>query len=281
MRHPPDLSSSRCLIWPFDLPEISKADPRGSWRSKTSAYLAGIAPRNAQAKVAAGVEKWYGDQYSAELWIQRALQRHPWRAATPEEADIYVASANFSLMAAGGVSSGTLGLRNAFNDLMHAQSNNRSLNALLPPKPTVVVLTNSKMPLRLTNTWGPKNRAILLLDATRNVRPPYDRQSAVLPYVLSRPELKADGSNGVPPLLAAIAKAMPPWPDRKLLYFVGHVPKVTINPTRFFIWWQLHREADVTIRSHTMHCTVGQFAICANPERIEKEVRPRKRGFTR
>jgi hypothetical protein len=48
----------------------------------------------------------------------------------------------------------------------------------------------------------------------------------------------------------------------------GHVPKVTISPVRFLIWQQIYAAPDVTTRSHTLHCTVGQFEICATPSRI-------------
>ena len=49
------------------------------------------------------------------------------------------------------------------------------------------------------------------------------------------------------------------------------VPKVTIAPTRFEIWRQLRRSEHVTALSSTIGCSVGSFAVCAEPGRVERE----------
>ena len=54
-----------------------------------------------------------------------------------------------------------------------------------------------------------------------------------------------------------------PWRERKkVLFFAGHMPKLTVSQTRFRIWDQLRQESDVTAISATINCTVGAFANC-------------------
>ena len=90
-----------------------------------------------------------------------------------------------------------------------------------------------------------------------------------MPYVQSKPELAVTAHGKPSPMLREVARNLPAWAQRPLLFFVGHVPKVTISATRWNIWAAVHNEKDVTTRSHSVHCTVGQFAICEDPKRLQ------------
>ena len=87
--HESDLAASRCKIWPFDLLEWGGVDGRGSYRIKQAFYLASLSKRSSKQP------RWADNQYSAELHLQRALEGHPWRARSAEDADILYAQANF------------------------------------------------------------------------------------------------------------------------------------------------------------------------------------------
>ena len=47
---------------------------------------------------------WLANKFSAELWVQRALVSHPWRVAAPEDADLILLAANFSMYCRAGKS---------------------------------------------------------------------------------------------------------------------------------------------------------------------------------
>ena len=42
-------------------------------------------------------KRWQHHQHSMELWMQNALQRHPWRTHSVESADVIYVAANFSM----------------------------------------------------------------------------------------------------------------------------------------------------------------------------------------
>lgn len=41
--------------------------------------------------------RWEHNQYAVELWLQRALEAHPWRVSSLADADLIVVAANFSM----------------------------------------------------------------------------------------------------------------------------------------------------------------------------------------
>ena len=47
---------------------------------------------------------WETNKFSAELWLRRAIEHHPWRVRDPSQADLVLASANFSLYCRAGKS---------------------------------------------------------------------------------------------------------------------------------------------------------------------------------
>ena len=104
------------------------------------------------------------------------------------------------------------------------------------------------------------------------------RFDELTPYVVSRPSWlvgEASGGDGVE------APTPPPWAARKLLFFSGHVPKVTIAPLRFELWKQLRRSEHVTALSSTIGCSVGAYSVCADGSRVELEYSTFCRGGCR
>ena len=84
----------------------------------------------------------------------------------------------------------------------------------------------------------------------------------VSPFVVSRPDwLTGDAE---PP-----ARLMPPWEQRKLIFFAGHVPKTYIRDTRYMLWRSLRNDPRVTSHSPDLLCTVGGYAeACRLPEPV-------------
>ena len=58
-----------------------------------------------------------------------------------------------------------------------------------------------------------------------------------------------------------------PWASRKLVFFAGHVPALHNSEVRYLIWRQLRRDVRATTKSHTINCTIGQYAVCRRPMR--------------
>eukprot|EP00966_Prymnesium_polylepis_P291923 6741994-Prymnesium_polylepis.1 len=83
----------------------------------------------------------------------------------------------------------------------------------------------------------------------------YPPGGLVSPFVVSRPAWltgEAALHGGADP------KPRPPsWEDRPLIFFAGHVPKLSISTTRYRLWERLRREPNVTTLSTTINCTIG------------------------
>ena len=62
-----------------------------------------------------------------------------------------------------------------------------------------------------------------------------------------------------------------PWASRKLVFFAGHVPALHNSKVRYLIWRQLRRDVRATTKSHTINCTIGQYAVCRRPMRWLRE----------
>ena len=201
---------------------------------------------------------WLANKFSAELWVQRALVSHPWRVAAPEDADLILLAANFSMYCRAGKSYSArffwrkllplMGYTGKPTPLLRAPA----LGNATARTPKLLVLTDNECTSPTSHTWKPRE----VLGITDHGPGAYD---AVAPFVLSRPPwLVAAGA-------ADQSAAQGAWDARPLVFFTGHVPKLYINPTRYLIWKQIRRAPGVTALSATINCTIGQFAACRAP----------------
>ncbi len=239
------LASRRCSIYAFDVAKVSFHLPER--------YV----PKN-----------WMSNKFSAELWLQHALRKHPWRtAANASSADLVLLEANYSMMCrAGKIFSGRMAWARMVEALgVPPKPKRQSPGSASPPParglhpllrgsehvPRAFVLTDNEC----TPPWigSRKPSSIQVTDhAARG-------NNVMAPFVLSRPWwlVGASRTERDPP-----APVRMPWSDRQLIFFVGHVPKLYINPTRYLIWRQIRRHPGVTALSATINCTVGSFSVC-------------------
>ena len=233
---------------------------------------------------------WEHGQYATELWLQRALRRHPWRAESPEKADVIFVAANFSLAcvmsmykqralwnklvadpflypAAGDASTPT----DATKAVAAGGNHNRSSIAIgggAPPSKFVTFQYAACRPPWQLGSRKPSDVVLL----KEYVNGDWSR-SVVSPFVVSRPPwlVGAGATTGASTAIVATSAAGPAqpvavaWHARKLVFFAGHVPKPYIRPTRYLLWRQGRRDPRVTTVSSTLSCQVGAFAKCDLP----------------
>ena len=138
-------------------------------------------------------------------------------------------------------------------------------------RPRVMVLTNSEC----ARSWpegGRPQDVMLLVDynrARQQLRTAAAASQAnrdvIAPFVITSPAWLV-GTAPPPPT--------PPWAERKLLFFAGHIPKLfSGGRTRYLLWKGLRRSEHVTTSSHTLRCSVGAYEICArvNRPRLQTE----------
>tara|TARA_B110001452_G_scaffold153344_1_gene127583 strand:- start:88 stop:1455 length:1368 start_codon:yes stop_codon:yes gene_type:complete len=217
---------------------------------------------------------WDAVQYSGDLWMQRALVSHPWVVPSATRADLVLLSSNLSLAcnalqlwragqgkAAWGATSGgfpVVPLPDPFSIRARWLNSSLARNNSRPPV-AVQVYTGCEK----GSFWG--TNSLRLTDSFFGADLEHQK-SALIPYVLSRPQM-ARGSETLRNLTLGLQR----WPERRLIHFVGHVPKFYISTTRMLIWTQINREPDVTARSHTVRCHLAPFTICDHPERLDAE----------
>ena len=203
---------------------------------------------------------WYPNKFSAEMWVQRAAQHHPWRVRRSEDADVVLLAANFSMYCSAGKQWSARFVWRKMLPLMGYTGKDTG-GLLHPPAlngtektPKLLVLTNRECQPPWAHVWKPPVFVML----TDHNAGKYD---ATVPFVVSRPPWLVGAAGSEPP--PAVSRASKTaWSARRLLFFTGHVPKLYINPTRYHIWRQVRREPGVTALSATINCTVGSYAEC-------------------
>ena len=208
---------------------------------------------NGSKKLEASIGTLEQGQYQGEIWVQRALADHPWRVHTPSEADIIFLGTNVTLLCESG---------DAHEAAQQRKTWMNSALALDPSRSPAVVMIMDRG-CDFGGDWG---RNVLRLTDTLRPSGHVPQRARLAPYVNARAEMARDSA-----LLLETAHGMPPWGARRLLHFVGHVPKFYINPLRMLIWLQVNREPDVTTRSHTLRCNLAPFIVCNDPRRVETE----------
>ena len=239
------IEASRCAIHVVDLEAVT-----------------GIRPSNLSVP-----RNWESNQYAVELWLHRAIERHPWRVASPSsssDADLLFGAANLSLWCV----LGRVGARRQLWGALY-----RTVPPLLAATPA------SSQPIFIARQYegscGPAE------SATNNG----SSTSSPAHAILMQEEVKLSGGGGVPhtrlvsPFLVSTPSWLvgkrggapppptPPWHLRKLVFFAGHIPKPYIRDTRYTLWRQLRNEsARATVLAADVACTVGAFEVCRRPE---------------
>ena len=229
---------------------------------------------------------WETGAFSTELHLQHALladnghavgsrggrafagqggaRQHPWRVSNPAEADVIFIAANFSQMCAVG---NEWSARRFFNRILKS-ADGPWRSASMARVPKVVSLQyrqNCRLPWADPAGGPPKlPRDTLVLTDQLNCKSPdlghrrhccgcETSNELTAPFAITRPRWLVRGR---------VPQRTPPWAHRKLLFFGGHVPTVYNDALRYLLWRQLRRDPRVTTQSHTIHCTIGQFAVC-------------------
>ena len=125
---------------------------------------------------------WLANKFSAELWVQRALVSHPWRVAAPEDADLILLAANFSMYCRAGKSYSArffwrkllplMGYTGKPTPLLRAPA----LGNATARTPKLLVLTDNECTSPTSHTWKPRE----VLGITDHGPGAYD---AVAPFV--------------------------------------------------------------------------------------------------
>jgi hypothetical protein len=127
--------------------------------------------------------------------------------------------------------------------------------------PRVVVHLNNECPAAwVGGKRGVPSDTLLLVDRMRR------QQDGVVPFVLSRPAWLL----GDAPVPAAFESSVP-WTSRPLLFFAGHVPKLYVSATRYYLWRAFRRDERVSVYTKDIACTLSAHAICREPRRWAKE----------
>lgn len=262
---------------------------------------------------------WPHVQHADEAWLSQALQSSPWRVSTPAAADlIYLDGHDLSrwCTATRIITMRKAEARSAANvrsevacEAMHitdsrkAQSaevvlRRRKARAEQPGQPATPLQRDERskhvlwdLMLQTAGALQPSNRTVPRVVALTSMEcpPPFfperepSEQDVVLlvdqaprefdvvtPYVVSQPGWLV-GSSPPPP--------MAPWTERRLLFFAGHVPKLSQSVTRYMVWKQLRRSEHVTALSSTIGCNVAAYEVCASASRVANEWQSFCRGW--
>ena len=210
---------------------------------------------------------WETNKFSAELWLRRAVEHHPWRVHNPLQADVVLLSANFSLYCRAGKSfTGRAVWKGLVQLLGHPAGSARDCNDCKPlaafrnGTAKFITLTNNECKAPWTGAVRPKD----IFQVTDQKPGAF---GVLAPFVVAKPAWLT----GASPLGGLGAPPRVPWDERKLLFFLGHVPKLYIEPTRHRIWSQVRRLPQVTALSGTLNCSVGQFSSCRQLDVLSDE----------
>ena len=195
------------------------------------------------------------------MWLQDALRDgHPWAVTNASAADLVLLEANFSMACrAGKMFSGRF-MWSRMNDAIGVVPKGKAapigpVHELIRGAgsvPKAFVLTDNEC----QPPWTGSRRMKGLVQMTDH-NP--SNNDILAPFVLAKPWWLVGGEQR-PTDLATPAEVA--WNDRKLLFFAGHVPKLYIRATRYYIWRQVRRHPGVTAISATLNCTIGSFSIC-------------------
>lgn len=225
--------------------------------------------------------EWEQHQLATEIWLHRALATHPWRARRLEDADIaFVVTNRTQLCQSNGVANAQHLLQGARVMSYSERLWEKTFQSIMDryrempdsrPKPELLVnlQDGSCVAPAMSNFmlgWGNATitaykNMFAFVESLRNYEIGRRVSFYHLPTVFVVPTWRREW--GAESKLAAAARV--PWAERKLILFVGHVPKLCHSKARYFLWKQLRRDPRATVHSYTINCTVGSYAACKTP----------------
>lgn len=217
-------------------------------------------------------------RYATEAWIHRNLRTHPWRVRTIAEADVVFVAATFARSCHSGKAFYGRRLWQAIlrDPTLWPVAGGRGIGAMSKQRerelradtsdwgpPKAISLQYPACPPWVDNNltaYTPRD-AILLTEFVPNKKGSSGIASRglVTPFVVASPPWLAGAPGAIRPI--GFAKP-PPWRERRLVFFVGHIPKLHFAPARFEVWRQLRNDPRATTKSHSGNCTVGSYATC-------------------
>lgn len=275
-----DLASQRCNIYYYDVHAATGVAPLPSSKIPKS---------------------WSENhRYATEYWLANNLRVHPWRVASIAQADVIFIAATFAQACHSGknfygrklwqalLQDESLWPNGTF--LPRSKERERLLRADVssdwgPPK-----ALNLQYPA--CPPWVDNNRtayvprdAFLLSEYVPSHKTGFASRGIVSPFVVATPRWLAGaplplGHSTVSPThhrdsssssaaarhLALLEQSdsphILPWNERRLVFFVGHLPKVHIARARFDVWRQIRNDPRATTKSHSGNCTIGSYVTC-------------------
>jgi hypothetical protein len=227
-------------------------------------------------------------RYNTEAWLSAAIQHgHPWRVRTQAEADVILVGATFAQAC---IADKKFYARNLWQHVLRDAflwpvDGGRGIGDMSAKRAAELASDN-------TADWGPPKAFSMQypncppwVDNNRTAYFPRDAMllteftvsgidarggSIITPFVVSQPTwLVSSRESSVSSAQEDLAvpgsdvlRAPLAWKARKLLLFVGHLPKVGISPSRYQIWRQVRRDPRVTTKSHSGNCTIGSYREC-------------------
>jgi hypothetical protein len=227
-------------------------------------------------------------RYNTEAWLAAAMQHgHPWRVRTQAEADVILVGATFAQAC---IADKKFYARNLWQHVLRDAflwpvDGGRGIGDMSAKRAAELASDN-------TADWGPPKAFSMQypncppwVDNNRTAYFPRDAMllteftvsgidarggSIITPFVVSQPTwLVSSRESSVSSAQEDLAvpgsdvlRAPLAWKARKLLLFVGHLPKVGISPSRYQIWRQVRRDPRVTTKSHSGNCTIGSYREC-------------------
>ena len=223
-------------------------------------------------------------RYNVEHWLRQSLLQHPWRAPTIASADMVFIAATFA--EACFADKKFYGRRLWQNILRDARlwpmADGRGIGPMSreradelrkdttsdwgPPK--VFSLQYPACPPWMDNnhtSYVPRDAVFMTehVPEKKNGRGTAAGRGVVTPFVVANPPWLAGAPGADPPPFGSHAwVTMARRRNNKLVFFVGHLPKVHIAGARFDVWRQVRNDPRVTTKSHDGYCLIGSYENC-------------------
>lgn len=192
--------------------------------------------------------RWEHNNYAPELWLQRAMQHRRWHP-NGQSPDLIFFATNFSMWCIAGR---MFAMKKLWGDIVkNPHFTDRA------PKLLVAFSRACGKPWSPTGRRPPSFLTVRdNLDITGSGKIILaDKQTGIVsPYVIAEPSWLVGG--------APLPERLLQWDQRKLVFFAGHVPKLSVSTLRYSIWRNLRSDPRATVYSHTINCTVGVFSAC-------------------
>ena len=197
--------------------------------------------------------------------MQSFVRQSPLRTFKMEEADLIFIAANLSGMCWAG---NQFRASSLFRTLWRSLS--RTSHKVDTLKAAVLTRVNCPLPWVIGGSFSPVEQSEIAAQTLR-VRVLSSAKAAareiVAPALIASPAwlLGDDGDSSTSP------PEVRPWETRPLLLLVGHVPKLYVSPTRYFLWRAWRRDPRVSVYTKDIACALTAHSICRQPSRWASE----------